>query len=89
MTNSTWTQEHIQSLLARGKNGWLAALLLMDDETAQKRAERGEGEATAEKGGQAGKCSVLFPPCDTGGLVGFELEGRGKARGIVSLAQFR
>jgi hypothetical protein len=39
------------------------------------------------KGVKAG-CEVVYPPCDTGGLVGLgNLKNRG--RGIVSLAQFR
>ena len=93
MTNSTWTQNHIQSLLARGKKGWLASLLLLDEVSDRKRAERAREEGRAPSmevtiEGRA-RCQVLFPPCDTQGLVDFTLEGRSKRRGIVSLAQFR
>lgn len=80
MTNSSWTQAHIQALLSKGKSSWLAGLLLMDDLTEKKRVER--GETVVER-----TCEVVFPPCDTDGLVGFGL-GKGGKR-MVSLAQFR
>ena len=51
------------------------------------RAAAGESEDGAHA--ESGRCEVLFPPCDTGGLVRFKLEGRGRGKGIVSLAQFR
>lgn len=89
MTNSSWTQAHIQSLLAKGKKSWLAGLLLMDDLSERKRRERGERGESDQAAEQIERCKVLFPPCDTGDLARFGLEGRGERRGIVSLAQFR
>lgn len=76
----------------------------MDEVSERKRIERERAEsgaapapnsrvAAGEAGdgahAESGRCEVLFPPCDTGGLVGFKLEGRGRGKGIVSLAQFR
>ena len=77
MTNSTWTQRHVLSLLAKGRKSILAGILLMDDKTLEKR---GEGEKV--------ECRVVYPPCDTTSLIG--LGGLDKReRMIVSLAQFR
>jgi len=75
MTNSSWTQAHFMSLLTKGRNGFLASLCLMDETALQKN------------GGEKAACEVVFPPCDTGALTGFKLDGRSKE--IVSLAQFR
>ncbi|WVF69838.1 hypothetical protein IAT40_004618 [Kwoniella sp. CBS 6097] len=83
MTNSSWTQAHIQSLLTAGRNSYLAGFLLKDETTLQKREERGE----AKKEDRA-RCEVVYPPCDTTELV--KLGGLDKRkREIVSLAQFR
>jgi hypothetical protein len=57
-------------------------------EAVKKGEERGKS-SEEQKGERKERCEVLFPPCDTAGLVGFELDGRGRGRGIVSLAQFR
>jgi alpha-1,2-mannosyltransferase len=75
MSNSSWTQAHFTSLLAKGRNGVLAFLFLMDETALQKN------------GGEKAACDVVFPPCDTGALSGSKLDGR--SREIVSLAQFR
>ncbi|KAL7419032.1 asparagine-linked glycosylation protein [Cryptotrichosporon argae] len=80
MTNSSWTQAHVESLIAAGKQSALATILLLDDLSVRKRRER--GEPVRER-----TCEVVFPPCDTDALVGSTLEGR--TREIVSLAQFR
>jgi len=81
MTNSSWTQAHITNLLNKGRNSFLASLLLMDDRTREIRAKNGEIDP------QAG-CRVAFPPCDTEGLQGLGKLGYRK-RELVSLAQFR
>lgn len=80
MTNSTWTQNHVLSLLALAKRSLLASVLLMDETTDQKAAARGDKVQKKE-------CKVLYPPCDVQSLVGSGLGKRG--RGLVSLSQFR
>jgi alpha-1,2-mannosyltransferase len=80
MTNSTWTQNHIQTLLSSAKHSLLAGILLMDETTERKAAERGEKIQKKE-------CKVVYPPCDVKSLVGSGLGNRG--RRLVSLAQFR
>ncbi|WWC59281.1 uncharacterized protein I303_101832 [Kwoniella dejecticola CBS 10117] len=83
MTNSSWTQAHIQSLLLRARQSFLASILLKDEMTIQKREERGE-----TKKGDRARCEVVYPPCDTKEFVRLgALEKR--KREIVSLAQFR
>jgi alpha-1,2-mannosyltransferase len=81
MTNSSWTQAHITDLLNKGRNSFLASLLLMDDRTREIRAKNGEIDPKAG-------CRVAFPPCDTEGLQGLGKLGDRK-RELVSLAQFR
>ena len=81
MTNSSWTQAHITNLLNKGRNSFLASLLLMDDRTREIRAKNGEIDPKAG-------CRVAFPPCDTEGLQGLGKLGDRK-RELVSLAQFR
>lgn len=76
MTNSSWTQTHMQSLLGSARSSLLASMLLKDTTSLEKRGE------------EKAKCEVVYPPCDTKVLVGLgKLEGR--KREIVSLAQFR
>ncbi|BEJ12922.1 hypothetical protein CspHIS471_0300960 [Cutaneotrichosporon sp. HIS471] len=75
MTNSSWTQAHIKSLLNDGRRSLLAQLLLMDD-------------ASRNAGDTARVCEVVFPPCDTTELSKLgNLDSR--KRQLVSLAQFR
>ncbi|GMK57824.1 hypothetical protein CspeluHIS016_0406580 [Cutaneotrichosporon spelunceum] len=75
MTNSSWTQAHIKSLLNDGRRSLLAQLLLMDD-------------ASRNAGDTARVCEVVFPPCDTTELSKLgNLDSRN--RELVSLAQFR
>ena len=81
MTNSSWTQAHITNLLNKGRNSFLASLLLMDDRTREIRAKNGEIDPKAG-------CRVVFPPCDTEGLQSLGKLGDRK-RELVSLAQFR
>jgi alpha-1,2-mannosyltransferase len=81
MTNSSWTQANITDLLNKGRNSFLASLLLMDDRTREIRAKNGEIDPKAG-------CRVAFPPCDTEGLQGLGKLGERK-RELVSLAQFR
>lgn len=81
MTNSSWTQAHIQSLLLSARSGWLASILLKDESAMQAREKRGEPS-------ERGICEVVYPPCDVTGLVKLgKLQKR--KREIVSLAQFR
>jgi hypothetical protein len=81
MTNSSWTQAHIKSLLLKGRSSIIASLLLLDAMAAEKRAARGEETRT-------GGCEVVYPPCDTAELVELgRVEKR--RREVVSLAQFR
>lgn len=83
MTNSSWTQAHIQSLITGGKSSLLGGLLLMDDKT--QRLLEARGEATAD---DRALCEVVFPPCDTAELT--KLGGLDKRKlELVSLAQFR
>lgn len=81
MTNSSWTQAHIKSLIAAGRSSFAASLFLMDAKSISKARERGETvEAKAA-------CEVVYPPCDTAAFLRAKLDGR--QREIVSLAQFR
>ncbi|WWD21459.1 hypothetical protein CI109_105944 [Kwoniella shandongensis] len=83
MTNSSWTQAHIQSLLTAARSSFLASILLKDEMTLTKREER--GESTKDDRAQ---CQVVYPPCDTREFM--KLGGLEKRkREIVSLAQFR
>lgn len=94
MTNSSWTQAHIQSLITAGRSTILAKLLLLDDDTQRHREKR--GLSTAE---DRSLCEVVYPPCDTTELSKlvkldqrFErLDGstQGKTVHLASLAQFR
>lgn len=80
MTNSSWTQAHIQSLLSAGRRSLLAKILLLDGES-QDRASPAEHVT-------ASQCEVVCPPCDTTELSKLgNLEHR--KRELVSLAQFR
>lgn len=81
MTNSSWTQAHIQSLLLSARSGWLASILLKDESAMQAREKRGEPSGR-------GVCEVVYPPCDVTGLVKLGRLQKRK-REIVSLAQFR
>lgn len=83
MTNSSWTQAHIKSLLAAGRSSFAAKLLLLDEDTQRHREKR--GQATAE---DRAVCEVVYPPCDTTELAKLgNLDQR--KRELVSLAQFR
>lgn len=81
MTNSSWTQAHIKSLIDAGRSSFAAAMFLMDAKSISKARERGE---TVEA---AAACEVVYPPCDTAAFLLAKLERR--QREIVSLAQFR
>lgn len=81
MTNSSWTQAHIKSLLDAGRSSFLAGLFLMDAKSRLKAEERGETV------GAEAACEVVYPPCDTAAFLQAKLDGR--KREIVSLAQFR
>lgn len=75
MANSSWTHAHLTSLLDKGRQSFLASILLMDEKSYEMN------------GGEKAKCEVLYPPCDTAAFTGFGLKNR--SREIVSLAQFR
>ncbi|WWC67918.1 uncharacterized protein I206_101836 [Kwoniella pini CBS 10737] len=83
MTNSSWTQAHVQSLLAKARKSFWASVLLKDEMTIQKREERGE----IKKEDRA-RCEVVYPPCDTKEFVKLGSLDKRKSE-IVSLAQFR
>lgn len=83
MTNSSWTQAHIESLLAAGRSSMLAKLLLLDDDTQRHREKR--GRATPD---DRAVCQVVYPPCDTTELSKLSNLSNRK-RELVSLAQFR
>ena len=76
MTNSSWTQAHIKSLLLAGRSSTLASLMTMDMSALEKRNT------------PVPKCEVVYPPCDTAELVKLGKLDKRK-RLIVSLAQFR
>lgn len=79
MTNSSWTQAHILSLINKGRQSLLASLLLVDEASVERDLKSGKGSKA--------KCEIVYPPCDTGVLVGLKLDQR--ANELVSLAQFR
>ncbi|WVQ76077.1 hypothetical protein IAR50_005714 [Cryptococcus sp. DSM 104548] len=83
MTNSSWTQAHIKSLLTSASSSFLASILLKDELSVQKQKERKE-----LVDGEGLECGVVYPPTDTkelSRLGGLET----RKREIVSLAQFR
>lgn len=87
MTNSSWTQAHIQSLLSAGRRSFLAKLLLHDEGGASSQSGNqdpaGQTEPTT-----ISQCEVVYPPCDTTELEKLgDLETRDGE--LVSLAQFR
>ena len=77
MTNSSWTQAHLKSLLIVGRSSLLARLLSLIEKSISRTKVEGRMD-----------CEVLYPPCDTAALVklGHLTE---RKREIVSLAQFR
>ncbi|KAL1406231.1 asparagine-linked glycosylation protein [Vanrija albida] len=83
MTNSSWTQAHIKSLLTFGRSSFGAGLLLLDDKSQEMREKRGESAPE-----DRARCEVVFPPCDTKELSTLgQLDQREPT--LVSLAQFR
>lgn len=85
MTNSSWTQAHIQSLLTLGRSSFLASVLLLDEQSASRKQARARAGVNI---GKIAECEVVYPPCDTAGLKLLGSLGSRK-REIVSLAQFR
>jgi alpha-1,2-mannosyltransferase len=83
MTNSSWTQAHLTSLITSSRSSFLASLFLLDDKSVEKHA-KSENLGKARKS----RCEVVFPPCDTKALEGLGKLDKRK-REIVSLAQFR
>ncbi|WVN89502.1 uncharacterized protein L203_104727 [Cryptococcus depauperatus CBS 7841] len=83
MTNSSWTQAHVQSLLTLARSSLLASILLKDDLSISKREERHESSTRDRT-----KCEVVYPPCDTAEFVKLGNLDKRK-REVVSLAQFR
>lgn len=71
VVNGTWTQNHINHF------------------TLRKAARNSDGTAKANlhRRDLAAKAEIVYPPCDTRSLEGFDLNGRTNT--IVSLAQFR
>jgi alpha-1,2-mannosyltransferase len=84
MTNSSWTQAHIKSLLTKGRASWLASLLLFDEPDKERQAAK--PDSSQPRGN--GACEVVYPPCDTEELVKLGRLDR-RERKVVSLAQFR
>jgi alpha-1,2-mannosyltransferase len=83
MTNSSWTQAHIKSLLNSGRASVGASILLMDESSDVARELRGEQDKEDRP-----RCEVVYPPCDTRELAKLgNLKSR--KRELVSLAQFR
>lgn len=86
MTNSSWTQAHIQSLLSAGRRSLLAKLLLNDGDSGPQSGNQNQAGQTEPT--NASQCEVVYPPCDTTELEKLgDLETRD--RELVSLAQFR
>lgn len=83
MTNSSWTQAHIKSLLSLGRSSFLAILLLLNDTSKRRKTQYEKLQA-----GARAECEVVYPPCDTAALVKLGNLDRRKGE-IVSLAQFR
>jgi alpha-1,2-mannosyltransferase len=84
MTNSSWTQAHIKSLLTKGRASWLAGLFLLNEPA--KGAQSTIPDSSRPSGN--GACEVVYPPCDTEELVKLGRLDR-RERKVVSLAQFR
>jgi len=83
MTNSSWTQAHIQSLMQGAKSSVGASILLLDEASDIARESRGESAPE-----DRARCEVVYPPCDTRELS--KLGNLSKRKyDLVSLAQFR
>lgn len=83
MTNSSWTQAHIKTLLTTGRSSFLASIVSLGERSIDRKMARGELRDSGRT-----ECEVAYPPCDTVALVELgNLDGR--KREIVSLAQFR
>ena len=76
MVNSTWTKNHIDSLLA-------PSISPVSSSAVSKKAEAEQREAE----GQSEGVTLVYPPCDTRQMTGFSLDNR--ERIVMSLAQFR
>lgn len=83
MTNSSWTQAHITSLLTSARASFAASVLLLDDKSLKAQSTN-----TPDGKVRKSRCEVVFPPCDTKALEGLGKLAHRK-RVIVSLAQFR
>ena len=83
MTNSSWTQAHLTSLITSARSSFSASIFLLDNKSYEQRAKT-DTSRIARKG----RCEVVFPPCDTEALEALGKLDKRK-RQIVSLAQFR
>lgn len=83
MVNSTWTKDHIDSILAHHDTlldttfGMISLLGRLSSSSVASTAEHVPPRSA----------KTVYPPCETQELIGFSLEGRNKI--IVSVAQFR
>jgi alpha-1,2-mannosyltransferase len=99
MTNSSWTQAHISSLLYSGRSSYFSMFMAFpedDDKSIRALATQPPSKQDSDTNHQSAEpaqkrwigCQVVYPPCDTAQLVQCgKLEKREKI--IVSLSQFR
>lgn len=92
MTNSSWTDAHVRSVLAYEAPSWVSIptwlafyvspFLYVLSWFVNKRYAKESGLYPDHLG-----TKVVFPPCDTSAMASFPLDGREAT--ILSIAQFR
>ena len=82
MANSSWTKNHVDSVLSH-RDGFLDLLNVACSIAMPISLLRLFGPRTSPPKSAA----IVYPPCETQELVGFDLKGR--ERIILSVAQFR
>ncbi|KAJ9091580.1 hypothetical protein QFC19_009036 [Naganishia cerealis] len=89
LTNSTWTQAHIQDLLALGRKSIISALFNFDRRTPVSAEEKDSTSPALDARGQFvyDPPHVVYPPCATSEFTALPLSPRSPV--LISLAQFR
>ena len=88
MTNSSWTQEHVDSILAHHDSTLLLihtlvlTLILLPAQLLLPPIKYGSQSSRSSK-----QSKIVYPPCETTDVVTFPIEGR--ERIVLSVAQFR
>lgn len=92
LTNSSWTQAHIQNLLKLGHESLLSSLLNFDKrQSSSTEGERSALQPPLDERGQPvyDPPRIVYPPCATREFTALPLFPRSPQPVLISLAQFR